>query len=104
MIEKLEGVGALEKVGVSKKNKDHKSTNESDDNNNNSDFNKEDDKHFIDTYDDKLDKYFLSSDDYRTYGDPSSYYFPINESLTGTTVLKFQPLGAIQKKKQTSKK
>ena len=54
--------------------------------------------------DDVLDEYFLSSDDFRTYGDPRLDYFQVDKSLTGTTVIKFQPLGSIRKKKEKSKK
>ena len=44
---------------------------------------------------DEAEEYFLDSDDYRNYGDPSDSYFPINDSLTVTTVLKLMPLGVI---------
>ena len=104
MVEKLQVVGALDQVGVSKNNEHVQSTSDSEDDDD-SDYDEEEDSHINDDDDDDdLDQYFLNSDDYRTYGDPSPDYFPITESLTGTSVIKFQPLGAIQKKKATRKK
>ena len=97
MINKLEAVGALELLGLNKRNGDTDPS-ESDTEDDDSDYNYEHDdcntNHHIDD-DDELDEYFLSTDDFRTYGEPQLDYFPIIESLTGTSVLKFQPLGAI---------
>ncbi len=97
MIEKLQVVGALDQVGVSKNNEHIQSTSDSEEDDD-SDYNEEEDT-YINDDNDHLDQYFLNSDDYRTYGDPRTDYFPITESLTGTSVVKFQPLGAIQMKK-----
>ena len=79
---------------------------DSNDDNDDSDYNKDDDCSTTndDDYEEDLDTYCLLFDDYRTYGNPSDDIFPVNDSLTGTIVLKFQSLGAIQKQKSKSQK
>ena len=108
MVNKLEAVGALELLGLSKRNENtelHELKTEDD----NSDYNDEHDdcntnNHSDDDDDveeeEEVDEYFLSTNDFRTYGDPQIDCFPITESLTGTSVLKFQSLGTIHKKRK----
>ena len=43
-----------------------------------------------------------SFDNFRTYGDPDLNYFQTDQSLIGTTVLKFQPIGSLSKKRDKS--
>ena len=105
MVNKLEAVGALELLGLSKRNENtelHELKTEDD----NSDYNDEHDdcntnNHSDDDEEEEaVDEYFLSTNDFRTYGDPQIDCFPITESLTGTSVLKFQSLGTIHKKRK----
>ena len=111
MIEKLQVIGVLDKDGISKNNENIWIANELEEEDGDSDYSKEeeeeeeeeddDDNSFIDTYNDELDEYFLNLDDYRPDREPSLDDFPINESLTGTSVLKSQPLGVIKRKKRS---
>ena len=94
MTEKLDTVEALTLLGFAKETENP--LHQSDDG--------VEDADDLDYNDDELDEYFLSSDDFRTYGDPKSDYFQVDKSLTETTVIKFQPLGSIRKKKEKSKK
>ena len=104
MVEKLDAVGALELLGFSKEfEKPSQQSNDEVDSDDDSDYDDEDINDSNDN-DDVLDEYFLSSDDFRSYGDPKSEYFLVDKSLTGTTVLNFQALGSIRKKKDISKK
>ncbi len=101
MINKLEAVGALKLLGLTNRNEEtepSKSDTEDDDSDYNDDNNDSNNNNHSDD-DDELDEYFLSTDDFRSYGDPPLDYFPFTESLTGTLVFKFQPLGTIRKKK-----
>ena len=96
MMIKLDSVGALE-LFATKSSETH--PNDSEDGVD-SDYSGEDDNDSTfsaeaDEDEDEDEEYFLDSDDYRNYGDPSDGYFPINDSLTGTTVLKCMSLGVI---------
>jgi len=103
MVEKLDAVGALTLLGFTKETENPlQQSDDGVDDVDDSDYDDEDSNNNDD--DDVLDEYFLSSDDFRTYGDPRSDYFQVDKSLTGTTVIKFQPLGSIRKKKEKSKK
>ena len=103
MVEKLDAVGALTLLGFTKETENPlQQSDDGVDDVDDSDYDNEDSNNNDD--DDVLDEYFLSSDDFRTYGDPRSDYFQVDKSLTGTTVIKFQPLGSIRKKKEKSKK
>ena len=72
-------------------------SNDSDDDNEDSDYNEDDDcsTTINDDYEQDLVTYCLLLGDYRTYGNPSEDIFPMNDSLTGIKVVKFQPLGVI---------
>ncbi len=64
---------------------------DSDDDNEDSDYNEDDDCSTTnnDDYEEDLDTYCLSLDDYRTYRNPNDDIFLVNDSLTGITVVKF---------------
>ena len=91
---KLDSVGALE-LFATESSETHPNDSEDEVD---SDYSGEDDNDSTfsaESDEDEAEDYFLDSDDYRNYGDPSDGYLPINDSLAGTTVLKFMPLGVI---------
>ena len=104
--EKLGAVGALDLLRNTVEGDNVAKFHGSDDENEDSDYTDEEDCNSAvsDDYEEDLDTYCLSLDDYRTYGNPSEDIFPVNDSLTGTTVLKFQPLGVIRKQNSKSQK
>ena len=71
--------------------------NDSADENDENNYNDEDDcsSTVNDDYDEDLGTYYLSLDNYQVYVNPSEDIFPVNNSLTRKTVLKFQLLGVI---------
>ena len=105
MLDKLEAVGAMTLLGLSRNTEICSNTSDGDEDDD-SDYNYDDDDSDCSDDDDDhvLDKYFLSSNNFRTYGDPKTDYFETDKSLTGTTVLKFQPIGSLRNKKNKSKK
>ena len=104
--EKLGAVGALDLLRNTVDSDHVVQFNNSDDEDEDSDYTGEDDCNSTinDDYEEDLDTYYLSLDDYRAYGNPSEDLFPVDDSLTGTTVLKFQPLGVIRKQNSKSQK
>ena len=111
LVDQLEAVGAMTLLGLSKNIEVHSNTSDGAEDDNSDYHDDDDDSDYNNNDDDSdcneeeeeedhvLDEYFLSSDDFRTYGDPCLDYYQTDNSLTGTTVLKFQPMGLIRKKK-----
>ena len=108
-LEKLDVVGAFAALGISPDTmKDPEQVRNIDisvsDSDSDSDYDDDEEMGLDnDSEDDNLDDYFLSDDNSQRYGEPPMATFSNDLMITGTSVLRWLPLGAIRQKKKTTK-